>query len=170
MIRIAVLALIAALVAAPVQAQTVVIVRHGEKAAPTRDPDLSAAGQARAQALAAALANARVRTVVVTTLKRTQQTAKPTATAANVNMITVPLDGTAAFHAQLVAVKARQAPTGSTVLIVGHSDTVGEIAKAMGDPAPQPIPDCAYDRMTIIQLDAARGPRTLHARYGTPTC
>ena len=66
--------LAAALVALPAQAQTVVIVRHAEKAAPSGDVDLSAAGKARAQALAQALAGAKVRMVWATPLKRTGQT------------------------------------------------------------------------------------------------
>lgn len=170
MIRIAVvLALVPALVAAPALAQTVVIVRHGEKAAPTGDVDLSAAGQARARALAAALSGAKVAAVLATTLKRTQQTAKPTADAAGVPVAPVPFGATAAEHVRQVAAKARQAPAGATVLIVGHSDTVGEIARALGDPAPQPITDCDYDKMTVIRLDGPGAPKTLHARYGAPT-
>lgn len=167
MTRIAVFTLIAALAAAHAQAQTVVIVRHGEKAAPSGDPDLSGAGQARARDLAAALAGAKVSAVLATNLKRTQQTAKPTADAAGLQMVLAAVD--APTHAQQVAAKARQAPAGSTVLIVGHSDTVGAIARALGDPAPTPITDCDYDRMTIIRLDGPGGPKTIHVRYGAPT-
>ena len=79
--RLIAAALAAALIALPVQAQTVVLVRHGEKAGPTGDVDLSAAGQARAQALAQALSGARVTLVLASAFKRTGQTAQATATA-----------------------------------------------------------------------------------------
>lgn len=170
MIRTVLLALLGALAAAPVWAQTVVIVRHAEKAAPTGDPDLSDAGRVRAKVLADALAGAKVQTVLATTFKRTQQTAKPTAAAAGVTTVVMPISGTTVDHAQQVAARARQASPGSTVLVVGHSDTVGLIAKALGDPSPTAIDDCAYDRMTVIRLDAPGGPKTFHVRYGAPTC
>jgi len=125
----------------------VVIVRHGEKVAPNGDPDLSAAGQARAQALAQALSGARVAMVLATPLKRTQQTA----------------------HAQRLADRARTAPADATVLIVGHSNTVANIAGALGDTAAQAPTDCEYDQMTVIQLAGAAAPKVVQARYGAPT-
>ncbi|AAK22463.1 SixA phosphatase family protein [Caulobacter vibrioides] len=166
--RLTALTLSLMLAGGPALAQTVVIVRHGEKVSPNGDPDLSDAGKARAQALAAALAGARVSTVLATPLKRTQQTAQPTADAAGLVIRTIALDGGVPAHAQRVAEVARQAPKDATVLIVGHSNTVGEIARALGDAAPSPVTDCDYDQMTIISLDAPTA-RTLHARYGAPT-
>lgn len=166
--RLATAALAVLLIAAPAQAQTVVIVRHGEKVAPNGDPDLSAAGQARAQALAHALADARVSVVLATPLKRTQQTAGPAAKAVGVPVVAVSFDGGDAAHVARVAAQARQAPAGATVLIVGHSNTIGDIARALGDTAPPPVTDCEYDQMTVLQLDGA-GARAVHSRYGVPT-
>lgn len=168
--RLVALALAATLVAAPAAlAQTVIIVRHGEKTAPTGDVDLSAAGQARAQALAQALAGAKVTVVLATPLKRTQQTAQPAAQAAGVAITPIAFDGGDAAHVQRVAARARQAPVGATVLIVGHSNTVPDIARALGDASPQPVTDCDYDRMTVLQLDGSAAPKALHTRYGAPT-
>lgn len=155
------------LVASPALAQTVVIVRHGEKVAPNGDPDLSAAGQARAQALAASLAGAKVSLVLATPLKRTQQTGQPTADAVGLKIVPIALDGGVPAHAQRVAEAARKAPADATVLIVGHSNTVTDIARALGDPAPEVLTDCEYDHMTVIQLGVT--PKTIHTRYGEPT-
>jgi broad specificity phosphatase PhoE len=166
--RLTALTLSLALTGGPALAQTVVIVRHGEKVSPNGDPDLSDAGKARAQALAAALAGARVSTVLATPLKRTQQTAQPSADAAGAKIETISLDGGVPAHAQRVAEVARKAPRDTTVLIVGHSNTVGEIARALGDPAPSPVTDCDYDQMTVISFNAP-SPRAIHARYGAPT-
>ena len=161
-------ALAAALVALPAQAQTVVIVRHGEKVGPTGDVDLSAAGKARAQALAQALAGAKVRMVWATPLKRTGQTAAPTADAAGWTVAAIGFEGGDVAHAKRLADEARKAGPGETVLIVGHSNTVAEIARALGDPAPVAPTDCEYDKMTILELG---GPvtRAIHTRYGAPT-
>ena len=63
----------------------VVVVRHAEKSTnDPRDPDLDAAGQARARALAAALAGSRLDAVHATQFKRTRQTAAPAAAAQRV--------------------------------------------------------------------------------------
>jgi len=156
------------LAASPALAQTVVIVRHGEKVSPNGDSDLSAAGQARAQALAASLSGAKVALVLATPLKRTQQTGQPTADAAGLKIVPIALDGGAAAHAQRVAEAARKAAPDTTVLIVGHSNTVTDIARALGDPAPETLTDCEYDHMTVIQLSGP-APKAIHARYGEPT-
>jgi broad specificity phosphatase PhoE len=158
-----------AFIAAPSFAQTVVIVRHGEKSAPSGDVDLSAAGQARAQALAQSLSGARVALVLATPLKRTQQTGLPAAQGAGVTVVPVVFDGGDAAHAQRVAAQARKAPADATVLIVGHSNTVADIARALGDPAPEKLTDCDYDKMTIIQFDGPAAPKVIHTRYGAPT-
>lgn len=166
--RLIAAALAAALIALPAQAQTVVLVRHGEKAGPTGDVDLSASGQARAQALAQALSGARLTLVLATTFKRTSQTAQPAAAAAGLPVVTINFDGGDTAHILRVAGRARQAPADATVLIVGHSNTIAEIARALGDPAPTPISDCDYDRMTVLQLDGKTA-RAIHIRYGAPT-
>lgn len=167
--RLVAFALAPVLMAAPALAQTVVIVRHGEKSAPSGDVDLSAAGQARAQALAQTLAGAKVGMVLATPLKRTQQTAAPSAQAAGVAIAPIGFDGGDAAHARRVADAARKAPADATVLIVGHSNTVAAIAGALGDPSPTALTDCDYDTLTVIQLDGAAAPKVLHTRYGAPT-
>lgn len=166
--RLLLAALAAAVVALPAQAQTVVLVRHGEKAGPTGDVDLSAAGQARAQALAGALSGAKVTLMIATPLKRTAQTAQPAAQAAGVPVVAIGFEGGDDAHARRVAERARRAPAGATVLIVAHSNTLTEIARALGDPAPLVLTDCDYDTLTVLELGGA-ATRALHTRYGAPT-
>ncbi|WP_309092128.1 histidine phosphatase family protein [Phenylobacterium sp.] len=168
MIRTFTFVLALALPISVAEAQTVVVVRHAEKADGGHDPDLSSAGHARAQALAQALKGARLTHVLTTPLKRTQQTAAPAAQAAGVAVTPMALGGGAAAHVARVAAAARQTSVDGTVLIVGHSNTVPEIARALGDAAPEPLTECDYDRLTIIQLGGP-APKTIHARYGAPT-
>jgi broad specificity phosphatase PhoE len=63
----------------------VILVRHAEKAsAPADDPPLTRDGQRRAEALADAVKNARPTAVITTNLRRTVETAQPSAMAANI--------------------------------------------------------------------------------------
>ena len=69
--------------------QSIFVVRHAERAdaAPgasammDSDPDLSAAGKARAQSLASMLKDAKITAIYTTRYKRTKQTAEPLAAA-----------------------------------------------------------------------------------------
>ena len=70
------------LVAQPVSAQTVILVRHAEKVDASADPLLSEPGVMRAQALAAVTAQADLTHVYSTPLQRTRLTAAPAAEAA----------------------------------------------------------------------------------------
>ena len=118
--------------ATPVAAQTVILVRHAEKADVSSDPDLSEAGRARAEALSVALAVAGIDLVLVTSLKRTAQTAGPAAEAAGIMPEAVSIDGGTEAHVSAVAARARQAGAEETVLITGHSNTVPLIARLLG--------------------------------------
>ena len=85
--RFVLLAALVACYATPALAQaTVFVVRHAERADDGAakledDPDLSAAGRARAEALAAALEDAGITAIFATQYKRTHQTAAPLAKA-----------------------------------------------------------------------------------------
>lgn len=149
------------------QAQTVILVRHGEKG-DGGDPELTPAGQARAAALADAVKAARLTRVLATPPKRTQLTAKPAADAAGLPVEPISLEGGAAAHIARVAAEVKKAKPGETVLVVGHSNTTPEIARALGDAAPVLLTDCDYDSLTIIDLSGA-SPRVVHARYGAST-
>ena len=159
---------VATALGAPVSAQTIVLVRHAEKADTSADPALSDAGQARAALLASALQGARVSAVITSPLNRTRSTGEPTAKAAGVTALSISMDGGQAAHVARVAAQARAAGPRDTVLIVGHSNTMPEIARALGDPNPQALTECDFDRMTVIQL-GPDAPRAVHARYGAPS-
>lgn len=149
-------------------AQTVYLVRHAEKADASADPVLSEAGQARAAALAAAMAEAHPDHVYTSPLQRTRLTAEPTATAHSVTIEAVGFDGGAAGHVAAIAERIRALPEDAVVLVVGHSNTIPLIARALGYSEAADMPECEYDRMTTLQLmgDMAHGQVT---RYGAPT-
>ena len=165
--RILIGALGAMVAATSVHAQTVVLARHAEKADQGEDPALSETGQARAQALAAALADAGVNRILVTPLQRTGQTAGPTAAAAGIEPEAISLDGGVPAHAARVAEAVRRSGPHEVILVVGHSNTVADIAHALGDDDAPPLADCEYDRLLVIQLGDE--PTVVRSRYGEPS-
>lgn len=158
----------AALLSAPAFAQTVVIVRHGEKVDESADAPLSDAGKARAEALARSLSDARLAAVITTPLQRTRQTGEPAAAAAGVAVTVVSLEGGGAAHVARVTEAVRAQPADGMVLVVGHSNTAPAIAQALGDPAPEALRDCDYDRLTVIQLGSGAA-KVVRGRYGEPS-
>ena len=131
----------------------VFVVRHAERAdggaaAPMMgtpaDPALSAIGEARAAKLADMLANAGIGAIFSTQYKRTQDTVKPLAARLGVAVTTVP----AAQTAQLVAA-LRGKHAGDIVLVVGHSNTVPDVIKALGGPDVK-IPESDYGDLFVL--------------------
>lgn len=156
--------------ALPAMAQTVVIVRHAEKADPAAgldaDPLLSEAGQARAQALAAALTEAHPSVILTSPLQRTILTAAPTAEYHSVTSEAVPLDGGLQAHLAAIVAKVEAAPDDATILIVGHSNTVPLIARALGYADAADMPECEYDRLTTLHLTGEGRAHGMVSRYG----
>lgn len=103
------------------------LVRHAEKArdGDVKDPELSPAGHTRAKALASILKDANIRAIYATEFKRTQQTAEPLAHALGLQIIIVP-----AHETNALVSKIREG--NGNALVVGHSNTIPEIAKSLG--------------------------------------
>jgi len=151
-------------------APMVIVVRHAEKApVPGNDPPLSAAGEARARALAAALRDAGVAAIITTQWQRTGLTAAPLVAALRVTPTVVAAGGPdVAKHAAAVAAAARR--TRGTVLVVGHSNTVGPLVAALGGPAGVTLCDAQYATMHVVLPAAAAGgaARLVRSSYGAP--
>ena len=124
----------------------VVIVRHAEKAANGgNDPDLSSAGRARADAFARILKDSDITAIFTSELKRTQETAAPTATSAHVTPTVVAAKDTAALVARLHQLNGN-------ALVVGHDDTIPNIIKALGINSSINIPGTDYSELLIVIL------------------
>lgn len=149
-------------------AQTVVLVRHAEKADASSDPVLSEAGQRRAMDLAAALSGSDLTHVFTSPLQRTVLTARLTAQAHAINPEAISLEGGTEAHVRRVAERIRALPDDAVVLVVGHSNTVPLIAGALGETGPSEMADCEYDRMTVISVEDDGDSPTVIARYGEP--
>jgi broad specificity phosphatase PhoE len=162
-------ALLVLALALPVAAQqTIFLVRHAERAdggsnSPTAvpDPDLSDAGLARAASLAAVLEDAGITAIFATEFKRTQQTAAPLAKSLGLPVINLKSTDTAALLAQLKAAKGN-------ALVVGHSNTIPAIAKALGISSAPKVDEDEHDKLFIVTAAGAPGGSraliTLHYR------
>ena len=136
----------------PLAVTTVYLVRHAEKADTTRDPVLSAAGTRRANALADSLARARIDAIVVTELQRTRLTADPIAQRLGLTPIVIPAAGATEAHVAAVAGTILNRFAGKTVLVVGHSNTVPAIIRALGVAEPVTIADPEYDAFFVVRV------------------
>ena len=146
-------------------ATVVVVVRHAEKATDdARDPTLSAAGAARAQALAATLAGAGLDAAYTTQYRRTRLTAGPAAAGIEVQVRPIDAGNAGRYDADL-ARDIRALPAGSTVLVVGHSNTVPGLAKALSGTDVPEMPETEFDRYTVIVVPVAGAARVLVSRY-----
>jgi phosphohistidine phosphatase SixA len=145
-----------------VAAQTAVVVRHAEKASETeRDPVLSAMGQARAAALDSVLAGAGVTAIVVTPFRRNRETAALVARRYGLTPIEVPVSGGVPAHARAVADEVARHQ--GTVLVVGHSNTVGAIVAALGGTADLgDLCDSEYQALFTV----LPGGSTVRTRFG----
>lgn len=167
--RLLLAAALTLLTAGSAMAQTAIIVRHAEKADASADPALSEAGQARARALAAELTDAHPSVILTSPLQRTQLTAAPTADYHSTTPEAVPLAGGVEAHAAAVAARVRALPEDAVVLIVGHSNTVPAIARALGYAEAADMPECEYDRLTTLHLLGEGRAHGIVSRYGEPT-
>ncbi len=149
---------------------TVYIVRHAEKATPqdgNPDVDISDLGQARAGALADRLASAGVTAIIVTDLRRTEQTALPLATRSNISPEIVPLIVSLRSHADSVAAAVLR-HRGGAVLVIGHTNTVPVIINALGGPRIHNLCDTEFSNLFVLTIHTSGEPHFQALHYGSP--
>ena len=120
--------------------QVLFLVRHAEKVDNSRNALLSPAGEARAHALAEKLREAGITAIFATEVQRTQQTAAPVAARLKLPVQVHKADDTAG----LVELLKKQ----DRALVVGHSNTLPEIAKAFG--VTLEVPDEEFDGLYVV--------------------
>lgn len=150
------------------QASTVILVRHAEKGDTTADPLLSALGEQRARALDGALARFPLAAIYVSEYRRTSLTAGPTANRAGLTPVTIPVRRNPPAQAAAIAEAVRHLPRGSAALVVGHSNTLPAILRALGGPEIGDLCDAEYATMLVLELPEGAPPRLLRASYGGP--
>lgn len=142
------------------EAQMVIVVRHGERVdggagagssmTASPDPELSETGKARAQKLAVILGDAGVVAIYTTEYRRTKDTAAPLAAKSGVKA-----EAVSSREISVLIAKIKAHTTGA-VLVVGHSNTVPEIIRALGGSVVT-MADDEYDSVFFV---AANGTTT----------
>ena len=158
----------AATVAAPVH--TVYLARHAEKADDSADPALSHAGHARAEALRDRLRDAGIAAVIVSDRRRTAETAGPLSRAAGLAPTVVGTTGGGAAHVSGVVDAVRRAwnEGRGPVLVVGHSNTVPAIARALGATDAPEICDSEYANLWIVTVREGGAASLRRESFGVP--
>jgi 2,3-bisphosphoglycerate-dependent phosphoglycerate mutase len=136
----------------PADKTTVYIVRHGEKDVTdpkNPDPQLSTEGQERSKSLAERLKKEKFAAVFSTKYKRTTQTGN---LVAEKNKLPIEFYNPADPKALAELIKSKY--KGQKVLIVGHSNTVLELAEAFGVTRPlSALTDDDYDFIFKVEVD-----------------
>jgi probable phosphoglycerate mutase len=140
----------------------VFLVRHAEKIDQSKDPELSAAGLARANALANTLRSAEIQHVHSSDYIRTRRTASPTAAAFD-------LEVQLYNPWKMAELAAKLRRTGGRHLVVGHSDTTPEMVELLTGESPPAIDEAAeYDRLYIVTISGDEAASSVLMRYGAP--
>ncbi|MGI2168233.1 SixA phosphatase family protein [Shewanella oncorhynchi] len=147
------------------KSRLIILVRHAEKAdTPANNPQLSPKGEIRAASLITALSRTPLSQLIATQYLRTQQTLAPIAEDRHLPVTIVeaakPIEG----HIQHI-VEQVHAVKGNT-LIVGHSNTVPLIIKALGGPEIQAISEDDYSQLFLLSLNDDQPASLIATRYG----
>ena len=126
---------------------TIYIVRHADRLNDSDTSSLSDSGLVRAERLALRLAQVRLDSVFVTPYQRTRQTAQPTADANGLRLTEYPASPATRITNRLRAFRRKK------VLVVGHSNTILGIAKALGTtPVRQQIDHGDYGNLLVVKM------------------
>jgi broad specificity phosphatase PhoE len=121
------------------------VVRHAEIPTSMQDPSLSPDGVARAKALARLLGNAHIKAIYTSDVKRTKQTAEPLAIDRGITPTIIPGGDPDATFTKIQAEHADD-----IVLIVGHSNTVGDLIRKWDPGADITIGEQEFDKIFVV--------------------
>ena len=162
--RAAALAFFAAgLLAVPAVAKaqkTVFVVRHAEKISDT-DERLTDAGRERARRLAAMLKDAGIGAIYATDTERARDTAGPLAGALGLKITIYDTGGgmRGPVDARPFVAMLRKEHARDVVLVVGHSNTIPDLLKALGCPGELKLAPEEYDNLFVVVPTVRAGRR-----------
>lgn len=152
--------------------QSIIIVRHSERQTGEGDDSLSEAGRHRAERLAAILKDAGITHIFVSDLRRTLETAQPTAKTTGVSptRVAIPAAGRgklapAELQVRDTLLRISKLPRSAVVLIVGHSNTVPVFLTRLGYGPRVTIADTEFDNLFVITPRATQAPAVIRLRF-----
>lgn len=144
------------------QPLVIFLVRHGEKADGSDDPQLTAGGRDRAALLAGILRSAEIEYVHSSDFIRTTETAAPTAADHG-------LDVELYDPRHLSALAETLRRTGGRHLVVGHSNTTPPLVDLLGGESGPAIDEShEYDRLYVVTIGKDGTTSSVMLRYGEP--
>ncbi|MDH3734365.1 MAG: histidine phosphatase family protein [Gemmatimonadota bacterium] len=143
-------------------AKVVILARHAEKLGGD-DPALSEAGIDRAETLAHVLSRWPVDAIYTSQFRRTRDTAAPLAAASGVEAEVVDARDMGALLERIDGGEQQ------AIVVIGHSNTVPAIARALGAPGVEDIPEEGYDDLLVVTVAGDGTATLLHLKYGAPT-
>ena len=147
-------------------AQTVFVVRHAEKISES-DQRLTDAGRERATRLAKMLSAAGIRAIYATDTERAKDTAGPLAERLHLAVTTYDVGAgmaKGAPDATAFAAQLRRDHPNDAVLVVGHSNTLPAILKALGCQEEVTIAAQQYDDLFVV-VPGAPGATLVRMKY-----
>lgn len=142
------------------QVSTYILVRHAEKDYGD-NPELTAAGEARAEKLKEMLTNVDLDAVYSTNTKRTMSTARPTATYHDLK-----IQEYQALELNSIAIRLKTRHRGETVLVVGHSNTTPALASILDKRNDYPrFSELDYTNIYVVTIPPKGAARVLKMRF-----
>jgi 2,3-bisphosphoglycerate-dependent phosphoglycerate mutase len=123
------------------------LVRHAEaESDPGGDPALTVAGVRRAERLAAVLRDAGIQVIHTSRYRRTETTAAPLAAALGLQPVSYDAGDLPALAVRLRSSTGRH-------LVVGHSNTTGEVVELLGGERGSEIQSTEHDRLYLVVVE-----------------
>lgn len=140
---------------------TIVLVRHAEKIKDQKDPNLTKEGSIRAAKLKDILSTISLNQIYSTSYNRTQQTAKPTSNAQEVEVTSYDPSAINDFGNMLLQTKK-----GEKILVVGHSNTTPKLLNyLMKKTVVESISESDYGNIYIVNVDHKGKAKALVLRF-----
>ena len=138
----------------------VFLVRHAEKTTEKKDPGLTEAGKARSIALADRLEGEGITHIHSSDYIRTRDTAAPLAARLGLEVALYDPRDLPGMAAKLKTLPGRH-------LVVGHSNTTGELTELLGGDGGTPIVEATeYDRLYIVTMETGQPVKSYLTRFG----
>ncbi len=154
---------------------TVFLVRHAEKEdEPKQDPPLKKEGVTRSQELARILSTANIKAIYTSQFLRTKQTAEPLTAKSGASVTALTLKPNPA-NLRLIAEestaevvnKILQRP-GESTLVIGHSNWIPDVIKALGGDVVPTIDEQKFDDLFIVTVYGKGKAKVVQLKYGAP--
>lgn len=140
---------------------TIVLVRHAEKMKDQKDPNLTNEGHFRAAKLKEILATISLNKIYSTDYNRTQQTAKPTSNAQEIEVASYNPRALNDFGNMLLQTKK-----GENILVVGHSNTTPKLLNYfMKETVVESISESDYGNLYIVNIDNEGNAKALLLKF-----